>query len=387
MARQRGVPLETKGSTDGGDDKEISPEELAERPAPALSTLTEIERLDSLTFDHIHALLALFKRSDEKDSGMPEEVFCAVFHESLSQALGSWVDPLRSKTLGPVFHQLAKTDAFGKSRVFFADFVDFLCEHAKVDGPLMTVFRTEGVTLAGDDDTPLHSRLTAQPSLPPVSEMSKMGLLHMRALLNEFKNDVSGDFDMEEFVEHMSEVLPGMTKEALEALFMKVDANSDGSVCWDELSNYILAGASASDANASKQEGGALLEGPEPDLNREIMHGTPISHMCCNNRAERYISVALEDRGSATRQPHAVIRMWSSHADSPGEYLVPTAKLCGLSAHVLCLCVFDARFAWRTGPPGIHTQRDIHLQRERESERESERERERERDTDRLMDD
>ena len=215
-----------------GDDNEISPEELAERPAPALSTLTEIERLDSLTFDHIHALLALFKRSDEKDIGMPEEFFCAVFHESLSQALGSWVDdgPLRSKTLGSVFHQLAKTDASGKSsaRVFFADFVDFLCEHAKVNGPLMTAFRTKGVTLAGDDDTPLHSRLTAQPSLPPVSEMSKMGLLHMRALLNEFKNDASGDFDMEEFVEHMSEVLPGMTKEALEALFMKVDANSDG---------------------------------------------------------------------------------------------------------------------------------------------------------------
>ena len=105
----------------------------------------------------------------------------------------------------------------------------------------MTVFRSEGVTLAGDDDTPLHSRLTRQASLPPISEMSKMGLLHMQALLNEFKNDESGDFDMDEFVEHMSEVMPGMTEEALEAVFMKVDANSDGSVSWDEFSNYILA--------------------------------------------------------------------------------------------------------------------------------------------------
>jgi len=74
---------------------------------------------------------------------------------------------------------------------------------------------------------------------------------------------------------------------------------STGSVSWDEMSNYILAGASASDTNASKQEGGALLEGPEPDLTREIMHEMPIMHMCCHPRAERYISVALEDRGSA----------------------------------------------------------------------------------------
>ena len=335
-------PAKDMAGSDGADDIEMSPEELAERPAPALSSLPEIVRLSALTFDHIHALLALFKRSDEKESGLSEEAFCAVFEESLSQALGR---------LGPVFQQLAKIDASKTSRVFFADFVDFVCRHAKVDGPQMTAFRTEGVTLAGDDDTPLHSRLTRQASLPPISEMSKMGLLHMQALLNEFKNDESGDFDMDEFVEHMSEVMPGMTEEALEAVFMKVDANSDGSVSWDEFSNYILAAGNASDANASKQEGGALLEGPEPDLNREIMHGMPISHMCCHRRAERYISVALEDRGSATRDPQAVIRMWSSRPEIAGEYLIPTAKLCGVSAQVMCLCVFDMRFEWRTGPP------------------------------------
>jgi len=230
--------------------------------------------------------------------------------------------------------------------------VNFLLGHVQVVRPHPTAFRTEGVTLVGDEDSPLCSRISKPAGLPPISEMSKMGLVHMRALSSKFHSNDSGDgLEMENFVNVMSEVLPGMSHEELEAQFMKVDANSDGSVSWDEFSNYILAAGNASDANSSKQEGGALLEGPEPDLNKDVMHGAPMTHLCCHEGAERYISIALEDRGSVTRPPQSMIRMWNSRPDCCGEYLVPMRALVGVSAHVMCACVFEAKFEWRTGPP------------------------------------
>ena len=255
---------ETVSSSPEVGNLEISPEELAERPAPDLSMLPEIVQLRKMTFNHLHALFALFKEADEKDSGLEEARFDAVFRDALSQALGD---------LRPVFWQLAKPDASNKSRrVSFSDFVNFLLQHVQVARPHPTSFRTEGVTLAGDEDSPLCSRISKPAGLPPISEMSKMGLVHMRALLSKFHSNDSGDgLEMDQFVTVMSEVLPGMSAEALEAQFMKVDANSDGSVSWDEFSNFILAAGNASDANSSKQEGGALLEGPEPDLNKEVL--------------------------------------------------------------------------------------------------------------------
>lgn len=221
-------------------------------------------------------------------------------------------------------------------------FVNFLLQQVQVDRPHPIAFRTEGVQLAGDEDTPLRSRIAPR-DLPAVSEMSKISLVHLRALLTEFNsNDQTGDgLELEEFVRVMSQVLPGMTQEALEAQFMKVDSNSDGSVQWDEFSSYILAAGAAADAYSEKSEGGALLDGPEPDLNSEVMHSSPMTHVCCHEGAERYVSLALEDKGSVTRQAMTQMRMWSARADSCGEPLLPTKNLCGASAHVMSMCVFE----------------------------------------------
>ena len=80
---------------------------------------------------------------------------------------------------------------------------------------------------------------------------------------------------------------------------------------WDEFANYILAAGNASDANASKQEAGSLLEGPEPRL-CDVAHGAAITHMCCSESAERYVTVALEDHGSGKRrEAMSLIRMWN----------------------------------------------------------------------------
>jgi Ca2+-binding EF-hand superfamily protein len=53
----------------------------------------------------------------------------------------------------------------------------------------------------------------------------------MKALSVEFNsNDDGKGLEMDQFVSVLSQVLPGLASEALEAQFMKVDANSDGFV-------------------------------------------------------------------------------------------------------------------------------------------------------------
>ena len=177
--------------------------------------------MNKMTFDHIHSMLAMFKSADEKESGLDEDKFMKVFGSTFTQALGD---------CRPIFFQLARTDANKNVRLHFPDFVSYLLQWVQVDQPHPTSFRTPGTMLAGDEDTPLRSRISRPAGLPAISEMSKMGLVHMKALLSEFNSNDSGDgLDIEEFVRIMSEVLPGMGHEALEAQFMKVDANR--SIC------------------------------------------------------------------------------------------------------------------------------------------------------------
>ena len=55
--------------------------------------------------------------------------------------------------------------------------------------------------------------------------------------------DGSGALDQEEFVQAFKSVKSlsaNMTHEQLTHLFMKIDANSDGTVDWDEFTNHIL---------------------------------------------------------------------------------------------------------------------------------------------------
>lgn len=48
-------------------------------------------------------------------------------------------------------------------------------------------------------------------------------------------------------------MLYGMDALQLQQVFMKIDANSDGSISWDEFSGYILAQGNTLDANTKKQ--------------------------------------------------------------------------------------------------------------------------------------
>ena len=81
-------------------------------------------------------------------------------------------------------------------------------------------------------------------------------LVELRAAFEQADVDGGGSLDVEEFIEAFGSVLGrNMTREKLALLFMKIDANSDGSVDWDEFINFVLlenkAAANAPDAGSS----------------------------------------------------------------------------------------------------------------------------------------
>ena len=66
-------------------------------------------------------------------------------------------------------------------------------------------------------------------------------LMELKAAFDRADTDGGGSLDMEEFLDAFGGVLgKNLTHEQLTHLFMKIDANSDGSVDWDEFTNYML---------------------------------------------------------------------------------------------------------------------------------------------------
>ena len=85
-ARRRFDPAK---ETVGGNEEDIgleeaTPEEIAGMSAPAFDTLPEMHEIQKMTFDHLHALLAMFRSADEKDCGLDEKTFIDVFGKALS---------------------------------------------------------------------------------------------------------------------------------------------------------------------------------------------------------------------------------------------------------------------------------------------------------------
>lgn len=79
-----------------------------------------------------------------------------------------------------------------------------------------------------------------------------MNLYHFEKLMktfNEHKNEGgSQGFDIDKFREVFIDVLGGnMSFDQMTMLFMKIDANSDGTVDWDEFSSYMMAGTFEND--------------------------------------------------------------------------------------------------------------------------------------------
>ncbi|KAG4097981.1 WD40-repeat-containing domain protein [Neocallimastix lanati (nom. inval.)] len=83
-----------------------------------------------------------------------------------------------------------------------------------------------------------------------------MNIRHFEMLmekLQEHRNeDGSTGFTMEKFLEVFGEILNGaLSTEQMTMLFMKIDANTDGNMSWDEFSSYMMSGALEKDDSSS----------------------------------------------------------------------------------------------------------------------------------------
>lgn len=68
-------------------------------------------------------------------------------------------------------------------------------------------------------------------------------LLKTKAVFETADADGGGDVDIDEFAKGFSGILSteeGSGPEALRRLFMRIDANADGTVDWHEFSSYML---------------------------------------------------------------------------------------------------------------------------------------------------
>jgi hypothetical protein len=76
--------------------------------------------------------------------------------------------------------------------------------------------------------------------LPPM-DLSSIDRVHLEALMTRFNAaDVSGEgLDKDAFVSCFASVLSDMSADKLVSLFMKIDANSDGTVTWEEFASYM----------------------------------------------------------------------------------------------------------------------------------------------------
>jgi len=107
-------------------------------------------------------------------------------------------------------------------------------------------------------------------------------LMELKAAFEKADTDHGGSLDMEEFLEAFGGVLgKNLTHEQLTHLFMKIDANSDGSVDWDEFTNFMLlenqAAADMSDrtyqVRYAEQEAPAVDPNPKAAYHRDMVEG------------------------------------------------------------------------------------------------------------------
>lgn len=99
-------------------------------------------------------------------------------------------------------------------------------------------------------------------------------LMDLKAAFNRADIDRGGTLDLHEFVLAFGGVLGrDMSKEQLTHLFMKIDANSDGTVDWDEFTNFMLLESQSSSGHNTTEGASKLIEvDPRNEPNPKHLH-------------------------------------------------------------------------------------------------------------------
>ena len=104
-------------------------------------------------------------------------------------------------------------------------------------------------------NSPRHPSKKGKKPKNPSLTRDAISIPQLKRLEQEF---IEGALSEPEFVERFQRVIPGLNEPQLVELFLKIDANADGEVSWDEVTQYLF--VHAADANELSNSSTDTLE-------------------------------------------------------------------------------------------------------------------------------
>eukprot|EP00163_Fabomonas_tropica_P012293 TRINITY_DN23550_c0_g1_i1.p1 TRINITY_DN23550_c0_g1~~TRINITY_DN23550_c0_g1_i1.p1 ORF type:complete len:1206 (+),score=227.35 TRINITY_DN23550_c0_g1_i1:301-3918(+) len=146
----------------------------------------------------------------------------------------------------------------------------------------------------------LSSSRSGSRGKPKVKKEDSINLESLKEIKKMFDSATGEDedgLDQDKFVENFRDILgSNMTDRELTFLFMKIDANSDGTVDWDEFSNFMLleneGAAALGDGKAFRKFAEQDIGGNQPTTFHH--HRELISRICCAPKLNGYITASRD---------------------------------------------------------------------------------------------
>ena len=193
--------------------------------------------------------------------------------------------------------------------------------------------RRVGALVSADERQ--RSRAISEATTDSISVDELQRLEHLFAAADE---DGGGDLDEDEFLEGFQDILgASMSPHALRQLFMRVDANSDGSVDWEEFSNYVLLSETTGSDELQRDATQSLDAPTASEFERGNRHRDAISRVVFSERHAQYLTAGIDgELRSWSLQPGLGIASAKSATVAPGAWLSDCALLGANGSHVAC---------------------------------------------------
>ena len=137
-------------------------------------------------------------------------------------------------------------------------------------------------------------------------------LIELREKFDRADQDHGGALELDEFVDAFGEVLGvGLSRKQLVQLFMRIDANSDGSIDWEEFMNYILLENESLSSMRAEHCEYVNPKIPDPITHRGPLHGDMITKliMCP-------ASVSSEHARYVTSSRDGTVKVWNAQTNT-----------------------------------------------------------------------
>eukprot|EP01083_Nonionella_stella_P100616 284025_1 len=134
-------------------------------------------------------------------------------------------------------------------------------------------------------------------------EINVADLAELKKFFDKAEEGGSEGLGMEEFVAAFGQALgKNLAQQKLTHLFMKIDANSDGSVDWDEFTNYLLMENQGFDKMEDDSYDELVRANIEPASNRAFHHRDMVTSILHLPKEKQYLTVSRD----------GTCRLWSS---------------------------------------------------------------------------